>query len=643
MDDITNLQQFLQEVPFGVLLVGGDGHCFFANEAGCALFGADAGQLHARGWAAFLAEADHGRVLARLKKVAADPAQKSRCAFTFEHPRTGIGYGEADLRLLPHRRAEQEAVVAMYLRDVTHMCPNRPCAEARAEEIARNNELLNISEQLSHTGGWEYDLLSGEVVWTRQMYEILDVPENADFSAFDTSLDLFSGVGRDVVVSELEKCKADPQPYTMELEIEKPGGQHKWVRVRAVPVVENNQVVKLRGALMDITKEKLEAMELRKAKEMAERAVKAKSDFLSVMSHEIRTPLVGIIGSSNHLKVNASDQEEVINNLLFSSEHLLRLVNDVLDFNKIESGQLRLIEAEFNLLELIENIKKQFQDTAEAKGIAVVAAVDPSVPQQVIGDPTRLSQILYNLVSNATKHTDKGEVVMVVQRVVRTEDYATLHFSVRDTGPGIPEAYHEEIFKDFRQLTQLPHNRHTGFGLGLTITKRLLELHNSRIELRSELQKGAEFFFDLRFALPPAKAPGTDTALHRSRTPAPVKNLNGMKVLLVEDNPISTNVIRKQLEQMGIVPDCAVDGEEALQYLGRNSYAVALVDLHMPKMDGYVLSEIICREFAQTEIIILTADIMAETRLKLAKMNILEILNKPFRPEDLRKALTKVN
>src|SRR5690606_20509125 len=119
---------------------------------------------------------------------------------------------------------------------------------------------------------------------------------------------------------------------------------------RAVPVVENGQVVKLRGALMDITTEKLEALEVRKAKEMAERAMKAKSDFLSVMSHEIRTPLVGIIGSSNHLKTNAADQEEVINNLLFSSEHLLRLVNDVLDFNKMESGQLHLIEAEFNLL-----------------------------------------------------------------------------------------------------------------------------------------------------------------------------------------------------------------------------------------------------------------------------------------------------
>ncbi len=533
--------------------------------------------------------------------------------------------------------------LALVIREITEEVQRERALQETQAKIERSNELLNISQQLSCTGGWEYDLISGEVSWTSQMYVIFGLPEDADFSEFDMNVSLFTEPDREVVIQSLERCKVDLQPYTMDLQVNTPQHESKWVRVRAVPVVENNQVVRLRGALMDITKEKLEAIELLKAKEMAERAAQVKSDFLSVMSHEIRTPLVGIIGSSNQLKqVHSSEQEETINNLLFSSEHLLRLVNDVLDFNKMESGQLRLIQAEVNLLELIENIKNQFQDMAEAKGIAVVAQIDAAVPPRIMGDPTRLSQILYNLVSNAIKYTDEGQVTIAVQELSHMDTGVTLHFSVKDTGPGIPEAYHEEIYKDFKQFVPIPDQQYTGFGLGLTITKRLIELHNSNIWLRSSPGNGAEFCFDLHFALPAVVA-STDSEPLPSCPVAYQMKFSGMHVLLVEDNPISTTVIRKQLEDLGIVSDCAADGEEALRYLTGASYAVALVDLHMPKMDGYVLSEIICREYPDVQIIILTADIMADTRLKLAKMNILDILNKPFRPADLVSALSKVN
>src|SRR5690606_5986347 len=172
-----------------------------------------------------------------------------------------------------------------------------------------------------------------------------------------------------------------------------------------------------------------------------------------------------------------------------------------------------------------------------------------------------------------------------------------------------------------------------------TITKRLIELHDSQILLRSSPGNGAEFYFDLCFMLPLGGTPAI------SKLPPSTINaekFRNMLVLLVEDNPNSTTGIRTQLEGLGIVPDCAADGEEALRCLAAAAYSAALVDLHMPKMDGYVLSEIICREYPDTQIIILTADIMAEARLKLAKLNILKILNKPFRPADLRAALGKV-
>lgn len=529
---------------------------------------------------------------------------------------------------------------AIIIQEITEeVLRDRALAETQAR-IKRSNDLLNISEQLSNTGGWEYDLFSGEVSWTKQMYAIFGLPENVDFSRFEASLDLFPEPDRQVVIQSLEKCKVDHQPYTMEVRVNTPQNEAKWIRVRAVPVIENNQVIRLRGALMNITKEKMEAIELLKAKELAEHAAQAKSDFLSVMSHEIRTPLVGIIGSANHLKLlHTPEQEDTVNNLMFSSEHLLRLVNDVLDFSKIENNQLRLIQAEVNLLELIQNIKNQFQPIVIAKGSEIIVQIDTAVPPKILGDPTRLSQILYNLVSNATNYTDNGQITIAVHEISRTDTTVTLHFSVKDTGPGIPEASHEEIFEDFKQLAQITRKKHGGFGLGLTITKRLIELHNSRIALRSSPGNGAEFFFDLSFSLP-----RTLTSINTQPFLTSAKEkLRGTRVLLVEDNQISTKVIRQQLEQLDMIPDCAADGEEALRYLIRGSYPVALVDLHMPKMDGYVLSEIICREYPDVQIIILTADITAESKLKLAKLNILDILNKPFRTDDLTAALLKAN
>ena len=530
--------------------------------------------------------------------------------------------------------------LVLTVHDITEVVQRERILQETQTKIERSNELLNISQELSRTGGWEYDLESGEVLWTDQIYVIFGLPPEATYPNFDANLPLFTENGRKVVIDSLERCKVDLQPYTMEVEVNTPQGELKWIRVRAVPVVKDNRVIKLRGALMDITKEKLEAIELRKEKEMAEHVAQVKSDFLSVMSHEIRTPLVGIIGLSNQLKHGHSpEQSEAINNLLFSSEHLLRLVNDVLDFNKMESGQLRLIQAEVDLWELAANIKNQFHAMASGKGIDIVVRIDAGVPPRIMGDPTRLSQVLYNLVSNAIKHTNEGAVTIAITAVSQTDSDTTLHFSVKDTGPGIPEAFHEEIFRDFRQLIQIPNQQYTGFGLGLTITKRLIELHDSQILLESSPGNGAEFYFDLRFGLPSPAAPMV------SKTPSPgeMGRLHDMQVLLVEDNPISTTVIKRQLEDLGIVPDCAADGEEALRYLAGVAYTVALVDLHMPKMDGYVLTEIICREYPDTQIIILTADIMADTRLKLAKMNILDILNKPFRPADLITSLAKVN
>ncbi|WP_353140367.1 histidine kinase dimerization/phospho-acceptor domain-containing protein, partial [Pseudopedobacter sp.] len=304
------------------------------------------------------------------------------------------------LRIKPVVKASDLSnyVLVLSIQDITQQRLAELVLQETKERFESNNELLDVSQKLSQTAGWEFSLLTAKVFWTQQAYLLFDVNDNFEPTSINC-LSFFPEQERQLLKEHNERAIYHKIPYDLELKIITATGINKWVRAIGVPVIKNDEVIMLRGALMDITLKKENELALIKAKDLAESASKAKSDFLSIMSHEIRTPLNGIIGIANLLKLNHThDQKEYIHDLIFSADHLLQLINDVLDFAKVENNKLELQLREVNLFQLVKDIKKQFIPSILRKDIQLKNFIDDNIPEKIIADPIRLGQILNNLI-----------------------------------------------------------------------------------------------------------------------------------------------------------------------------------------------------------------------------------------------------
>ncbi len=406
--------------------------------------------------------------------------------------------------------------------------------------------------------------------------------------------------------------------------------------------LETQQKEELEKEVVARTRElKVQNEQLEKAKREAEQAAKTKSEFLSVMSHEIRTPMNAIIGTT-HLLLEENPRKgqlENLNSLKYAADSLVQLINDILDLNKIESGKIQLENTEFDFPHLIHNINVLFQSKAQEKSIDFQVNIANGIDRYLQGDPGRLSQVLNNLISNAIKFTNEGKVILRIFTESETKKTIELCFEVSDTGVGIPQDKLEAIFETFTQATSSTTRKFGGTGLGLTISKRLLELQESNIRVESELGKGSTFSFCLKFD----KIVDQDAA-RRSKEVIEYLPLEDLHVLVVDDNVMNRVVLEQFLQKWQLKFQSVEGGKEALKIIKEQSFNLILLDIQMPEMDGYEVTKII-RETADNNqdipIVALSADIYSNVHDKIIGSGMDDFVSKPFKPDELYAILQK--
>ncbi len=381
---------------------------------------------------------------------------------------------------------------------------------------------------------------------------------------------------------------------------------------------------------------------LEKAMIRSERSSEAQSDFLSTMSHEIRTPLNAVIGMSNLLMMESPrpDQKENLEILRFSAGNLLTLINDVLDFNKIESGKIAFENIKFNLGELMQNICGGQMIKAQEKGLTFNLTVDEFLKTRyMIGDPTRLSQIIFNLISNAIKFTAKGGIKVNVTCIQDRHNEATIKFAIADTGIGIAEDKAAAIFEPFTQESITTTRQFGGTGLGLAIVKRLLELQGVNINLTSEIGVGSEFFFVMDFPVSTDRVVAEEPARHITPAQQSDAITSNMQVLIAEDNPVNVMLMKKLFSKWNITPVIAENGERAIELLLYGNFDIILMDLQMPVLDGFEASKAIRKmadpKKANIPIIALTASALFDIKDRVYDAGMNDYISKPFKPADL--------
>ena len=508
------------------------------------------------------------------------------------------------------KRAEEELEILSLVASKTH---------TGVAITNHRGEITWVNSALEDLVGYELNELSGKMLG-----DVLSVPETDN----------------ELILRSREKSN-NKEAYQIEVLANKKDKTKIWLSVANTPITdENGELERQVELIYDITQRKQVEREMIEAREQALQLSEAKEMFLSVMSHEIRTPLNAVIGMTHLLLENEpkSSQIDDLNILKFSGENLLNIINDILDFTKIETGNLQLEAIPFDLYALCVDITNSLQVNAKKQGNQLILAFDDSIPANLLGDKTRLYQILMNLLGNAIKFTNNGIVSLKVNLKLNNADETLITFEVKDNGIGIPKDKLSYIFETFTQAKTDISRKYGGTGLGLAITKKLVKLYGSDVKVQSTENKGTSFSFAIHFKKI------SSTALTHDKLPLP-DLFTGKKVLVVDDNEVNILIARRFLSKWGLELDFAYNGEEAITKVMANIYDLVFMDIRMPGIDGFdatrIIREIEGAYYQQVPIIALTASTLHDETSKFKESGMDGHILKPFNPEEIKAVLIK--
>ncbi|MBK0381969.1 PAS domain S-box protein [Pedobacter sp. SD-b] len=506
-------------------------------------------------------------------------------------------------------------------------------------DLKRTKEMLEQTNEVAKIGAWEVNLNENTIYWshvTKIIHEVDDyfVPD------LQTAISFFTDDYKKIITDAFTNAAEKGISYDLELQIKTAKGNHTWVRTIGTPEFHKGKCVRVYGTFQDVNENYLYRNDLKKAKLLADEANSAKSDFLASMSHEIRTPLNGVIGFTDLvLKTTLNQtQQQYLNIVNQSANSLLGIINDILDFSKIEAGKLELDIEKSDLFELSSQSSDIITYQAQNKGLEVLLNIDPNLPRFVFIDNIRLKQILVNLLGNAVKFTDSGEIELkIYAESDLDQDEIDFHFEVRDTGIGIQFEKQNKIFEAFSQEDASTTKKYGGTGLGLTISNKLLSLMGSQLQLKSQVGQGSTFYFKIKLKVEKGDALTLSDLSH-------IKH-----VLVVDDNQNNRLILRQMLLLKNIEVTEAKNGLEALQLLseGKN-YDAILMDYHMPYMDGLETIQKIRANFDKNEdgqpIMLLHSSSDDEKIITTCeKYGVRLRMVKPIKMQDLFNKLAKIN
>lgn len=500
-------------------------------------------------------------------------------------------------------------------------------------------EFIDETQKIAQIGGWQYDINLEKTSWTDETYRIHDLSIGVSVN-FSIALGFYAEHEKNRIHNMIKDCSEKGVSFAEDFQIFTAKNVMKWVHVKGRPDYgSDNKIIRLIGTIQDITELKLAQLDAKKAEQ-------AKSEFLANMSHEIRTPMNGVIGLIDHLQETdlSKDQKDMLNTIQNSSETLLKILNDILDISKIESGKLEIENINFNLRKNLTDTVYLFDAKASEKNNVIEMNYKSELPEYFFGDSARIKQIIINYISNAIKFTENGKIIINVDIIKKNNNEFDLTIAVEDTGVGIPKESQDKLFKAFVQADNTITRKFGGTGLGLAICSKLATAMNGQVSFQSTEGKGSTFI--LKLPLKNNDKKKEKSSINIDINPIDISKNAEHSVLLVDDNIINQKVASMIIKKLGCSFDIAGDGLDAIELIeekGIENYSIILMDMQMPRMDGINATQEIIKLYGNNTppIIALTANAFESDKEKCLSVGMQDFLTKPLRKEKLAAILKK--